>query len=312
MTPSLTGLPETEEGYPRRVATLEGETSTVDTSTPSLLPRFQIACLVVVFLLAAGSLQAQVVLDLRYEPSDTEDFPNPPAQLQSEGRPPSISLRYTKDGNAAPGSEDIGFIRIPQKITRIYSTRPVVSFLDEAGAQQLNEWGVPVSSDGKLIVEGHVTRFSIEEKFVHWAEIETNYSIRGPDGHIHGQQGDIKSTGMSAGVARSPRNHRQALSDALRENLKKLIQSSWFLEAAAAVQPREAEDSSLTPAALREAVLRLMKDGLEEDLLVSYVRQARVSPTFSADDVIAWKAAGIHSPVISAALAAAAPPTPKE
>lgn len=283
----------------------------MSTSTPFALPHLRIAGLAVGLLFATGSLQAQVVLELRFEPSDPEDFPNPATGLLSDGRPPSISLRYTKDGNAAPGSEDIGFIRASQKVTRIYSTRPVVSFLDEAGAQQLNEWGVPVSSEGKVIVEGHVTKFSIEEKFVHWAEIEVTYSIRGPEGHDYGK-GDIKSTGMSAGIARSPRNHRRALSDALRENLKKLIQSSWFLEAAAATRPKKAEDSSLNPAALRDAVLRLMKNGLEEDLLVAYVRQARVSPTFSADDVLAWKAAGIPSQVISAALAAAAPPKPTE
>lgn len=283
----------------------------MDISTPPPRLRLQIAFIVGV-LLATGSLHGQqVILDLRYEPSDPEDFPNPAAQLFSDGRPPAISLRYTKDGNVAPGSEDIGFIRVPQKITRIYSARPAVSFLDEAGAQQLKEWGVPVSSDAKLVVEGHVAKFSIEDKFVHWAEIEVVYSIRGPDGQTLGQ-GDIKSTGMSGGVKRSPSNHRQALSDALRENLKQLIQSPWFLEAAAAIRPKRAEDSVLTPATLREAVLRLMKDGLDEDLLVAYVRQARISPSFSADDVLAWKAAGIPSPVISAALSAAGPLPPRE
>ncbi len=63
----------------------------------------------------------------------------------------------------------------------------------------------------------------------------------------------------------------------------------------------------MTPAEAKDAVLRPIKEGLSEDLLVAYVRQARIRPAFSADDILGRKGAGIPSSVITVALDAAAP-----
>jgi hypothetical protein len=251
-----------------------------------------------------------VVLDLRYAPSDPEEYPNPVALYFNSQALPSFALTFKRDGNEAPGSEDIGFKKEPQKVTRIYATRPVVAFLQEAAEQQLKDWGLPESPVGRIKLEGTVRKFTVEEKFVYWAEVEIDYVARGSD-ESPLWQGTVKTHAMNAGVARSSKNYKEALSDAVRENLKELMATPAFREACIPKRREAAVADGTTPASLKIEVERLMKEGLEEALLIAYVRQARVTVPFSANDVIAWKSAGIPAAVVTAALEAAAASAPR-
>ncbi|HEY7213430.1 MAG TPA: hypothetical protein VIC28_02320 [Thermoanaerobaculia bacterium] len=61
----------------------------------------------------------------------------------------------------------------------------------------------------------------------------------------------------------------------------------------------------ITPAELLADLVKLKKQGFTTELLVDYVNQKTLSATLSADDLVAWKKAGMPDEVIKAALARA-------
>lgn len=72
--------------------------------------------------------------------------------------------------------------------------------------------------------------------------------------------------------------------------------------AAAAAAPASAP-AALTPAELKAKVLALMREGVDQDLILAFLSRQAVSGRLSVDDILDWKKAGIADEVIKAAAA---------
>lgn len=247
-------------------------------------------------------------LHLNYTPTEPDEAARQAVDLLNDDGPFTISLRFAREGAPAPGSEEIGRIRLGTPHVRLYARQSVVSFLEEAATTQFKEWGHPLANDSRVRVEADVRKFYVDESYLYSAELVIAYVVRSPDGGV-AWRGEIESDARAFGVARKAANYREALSDAFRKNLALLVARPGFRAACTGNRgsKTDAAGPTVTPAEARQAVLRLIKEGLGDGLLVAYVRQARISPAFSADDILEWKSAGIPASVITAALGAAAP-----
>lgn len=252
--------------------------------------------------------RAQSLIDLEYTPRAADEDIRQAVELLDDDGPIAFSLRFAREGAPAPGSEEIGRIRVGTPAVRLYARQSVVSFLQGAATTQFKDWGHPLADNAGVRVEANVRRFFVDESYVYKAEIAIGYVVRGPDGSVL-WNAEIDSDAKVFGVARKAPNYREALSDAFRKNLALLLARPGFRAACTGKRGSKADTAgpTVTPAEARLAVLRLIKEGLGDDLLVAYVRQARISPAFSADDILEWKSAGIPASVITAALGAAAP-----
>ena len=274
--------------------------------------RRPLAPIAAAFLLLPALSRAQSLIDLRYTPREEDEAVRQAVELLNEDGPFTMSFRFAREGAPAPGSEEIGLIRLGTPYVRLYARQSVVSFLQEAATAQFKEWGHPLADDSRVRVEGDVLRFYVDESYVYSADVTIAYVVRAPDGGVL-WKGEVESDARAFGVARKAANYREALSDAFRKNLALLVARQGFRAACSGKKDLKAgtAGTTVTPAEAKDAVLRLIKEGLGEELLVAYVRQARIRPAFSADDILVWRSAGIPSSVIAAALdAAARPQTP--
>lgn len=73
--------------------------------------------------------------------------------------------------------------------------------------------------------------------------------------------------------------------------------------AAAVPAPTPAAEQALTPAELKAKVLALVREGVDQDLILAYVARQRLSGKLTVDDILDWKRAGIADEVIKAAAA---------
>ena len=129
-----------------------------------------------------------------------------------------------------------------------------------------------------------------------------------------GQQvwaGSASGEARRYGRGESAANSNEVLSDALKNTLAGLLnhgglQSAWARDDAPVATAPAAAD--LDPAAMLRELLRLRAAGSGTEVLVAFVRQRRMSAPLSADDVLAWKQAGLPEEVVTAALQASAPP----
>lgn len=258
-------------------------------------------------LLLPASARAQSLIDLEYTPRAADEDIRQAVELLDDDGPFAFSLRFAREGAPAPGSEEIGRIRLGNPSVRLYAKQSVVSFLQGAATTQFKDWGHPLADNAGVRVEADVRRFFVDESYVYKAEIAIGYVVRGPDGNVL-WSAEIDSDAKVFGVARKAPNYREALSDAFRKNLAQLVARPGFRAVCTAKNRAKSKTAgaTVTPAEAKDAVLRLIKEGLGEDLLVAYVGQARISPAFSADDILEWRGAGIPSSVITVALDAAA------
>ena len=268
-----------------------------------------LALISTLLLLLPALSRAQSLIDLRYTPREEDEAVRQAVELLNEDGPFTMSFRFARESAPAPGSEEIGLIRLGTPYVRLYARQSVVSFLQEAATAQFKEWGHPLADDSRVRVEGNVLRFYVDESYVYSADVTIAYVVHAPDGGVL-WKGEVESDARAFGVARKAANYREALSDAFRKNLALLVARQGFRAACSGKKDLKAgtAGTTVTPAEAKDAVLRLIKEGLGEELLVAYVRQARISPAFSADDILVWKGAGIPSSVITAALDAAARP----
>jgi len=73
--------------------------------------------------------------------------------------------------------------------------------------------------------------------------------------------------------------------------------------APASPAPVASARAGVSASELESKLLALMQEGVGADVLVAYVKSQRVAAPLSAEEIVAWKRAGIAEPVIEAAIA---------
>ncbi len=199
----------------------------------------------------------------------------------------------------------------------VRATNDVIAFALDVLARNTGPWGIRTAEDAPLIFSGKLTRLQIKESnkavgSTYNAEVQFAFSLRSANGALL-WEGSATGDATRYGRARSVDNINEVLSDALKEAYAQglaetALQDAWLGKkspGASAVATTTPTASAMTPEALLAELVKLKKKGFDADVMLDFVGQKNLSRSLSADDLVAWKDAGIPEQVIKAALARA-------
>jgi hypothetical protein len=202
------------------------------------------------------------------------------------------------------------------------------SYLKKTVLDRFGTWGVQTNETANLVFLVKVTRFHVLETHAFYgsvftAEVQLPWTLTDRAGHVFAS-GTAMGTGKTKGRWRNPINCEEVLADALQEAAfvalgDAKLQEAWLAavpQAApahvAASQPARSSapgnskvspgSVAKTPAQLLADVTKLRKQQLGTSVLVDFVSKQTLASPFSANDLVAWKKAGVPEPVMQAAL----------
>jgi hypothetical protein len=213
------------------------------------------------------------------------------------------------------------------------------SYLKATVQDRFSTWGVQADDTSDLVLIVRVTRFHVLETHAFYgstftAEVQLPWTLADRAGQVFAS-GTAMGTGKTKGRWRNPINCEEVLADALQQAAVAVagdakLQEAWL---AAAPQPAPAPVASAplaparpparvvmalpasrvnsqvapaapakTPAQLLADVTKLRHQQLGTNVLVDYVSKQTLASAFTANDLVAWKKAGVPEPVMQAAL----------
>jgi len=200
-------------------------------------------------------------------------------------------------------------------------------------------WGVQTDESSNLVLVIKVTRFHVLETHAFYgsvftAEVQLPWTLADRAGHVFAS-GTAMGTGKTKGRWRNPINCEEVLADALQQAAAVVVGDAKLQEAWLAAVPRPAPEPVAgapptparpkvavgmavpasrvnskvapatrpkTPAQLLADVTKLRRQQIGTGLLVDYVSKQTLASSFSTNDLVAWKKAGVPEPVMAAAL----------
>lgn len=208
-------------------------------------------------------------------------------------------------------------------VFRIRATGHIPSFAKATLRDRLGAWGVVVDERSNLVLAVRTTRFFVRETNQvfgsnYQAEVQLPFVLKDRAGNVFAE-GTALGTAKQHGRKRNAANCGEVLSNAFEQAAANLmntaqLQEAWVVAkpkpAAVAVSvaapskhaPANAAAPGKTPAQLLQDVNKLRRQQLGTNVLVAYVSKQTLASSFSADDLVAWKKAGVPEPVMQAAL----------
>ena len=292
--------------------------------------RLAIAALVAVSPLMAGE---DLVIPLKFIPTTKPGAVKATLQEGVSGKAIALEVQDARSVGSrdiigeGTGSGDDTF--------RIRYAGHLPGFLKTTITDRFNAWGVLFEDNSNLVLTIRVTRFHVLETHAlmnstFTAEVQLPYTLADRAGHVFAE-GTAMGNGKTKGRWRNPVNCEEVLSDALQQAGAALMSDTKLQEAWVAAKPEAGAMAQTkaaaplkpvamsvppsrihsktapatlpkTPAQLLTDVNRLRKQQVGTDLIVDYVSQQNLATGFSADDMVAWKKAGIPEPVMRAAM----------
>jgi len=269
-------------------------------------------------LLGAAGAQAAdkgiFTISLRYAPQESVATSNALLLPGMSERPVNLSIAEGRAGNdpavIGDSSDD------DDRVWPVRASNDVIGWANEVLKKNAADWGIKTSADAPLTLSGKLTRFRIVESnkavgSTYNAEAQVTFTLKDAQGRTLWEGADLGDA-TRYGKSRSQDNMNEVLSDAMKEAYANLfndagLQNAWVGKAKPVAASAAAAPSTppVSPADLLTDLVKLKKQGFTTDLLVDYVNQKTLSSTLSADDLVAWKKAGMPDEVIKAALARA-------
>jgi hypothetical protein len=299
--------------------------------------RISLAVTAVVLGLAAGVAVAgeDLVIPLKFIPTTK---PGAVKATLKEGMSSRAIAIAVQDGRAVGSRDIIGEgTGSGDETFKIRYAGHLPGYLKTTIQDRFNAWGVLFDDTSDLALMIRVTRFNVHETHAFYgsiftAEVQLPWILADRAGHVFAE-GTAMGVGKTKGRWRNPVNCEEVLSDALQEAAAALVgdpklQDAWLaakpepapasmaaapaapaLKPVAMVVPTSRVHSKTAPATLPKTpaqlltdVTRLRRQQLGTDVIVAYVSKQTVATGFSADDLVAWKKAGVPEPVMRAAL----------
>ncbi len=264
-----------------------------------------------------------VNIDLRYAPQESVGTNTPTLQAGISDRPVRLEMA---EGRTVADLAVIGeSTDDDDKVWPVRATNDPIAWAKEVLAKNAGDWGIRVDDGAPLTLAGKLTRFRVVESnkavgSTYNAEVQLTFELRDAKGNLL-WDGTGAGDATRYGRPRSEDNINEVLSDATQEAYaaalaETKLQEAWLGKSAPIAGPaiaatalptalaaaRPAGDL-ITPEAMLEELVKLKKKGFDTDLLVGFVAQKELSRSLSADDLVAWKKAGLSDEVIKAALA---------
>jgi hypothetical protein len=176
--------------------------------------------------------------------------------------------------------------------------------------QVLKGWSVQVAPDGDSGLAIKLTRYYVNEKSEtfgsdYTAEVGLTVALVDRAGGVlwtREASGVSERTGVDARASTCNELLSLALRDALAEALGSAPAGTPAPVPATVVAPTTAP-IPVEPGQLLEDLTRLKGGGVTDDVLVSYVKQRKLSRPLTVDEILAWKNAGLPDAAIKAAVA---------
>ena len=292
--------------------------------------RLAIAALVAVTPLVAGE---DLVIPLKFIPTTKPGAVKATLQEGVSGKAIALNVQ---DGRSVSSRDIIGEGTGSGDDTfRIRYAGHLPGFLKTTITDRFNAWGVLFEDTSNLVLTIRVTRFNVHETHAFMnstftAEVQLPYTLADRAGHVFAE-GTAMGVGKTKGRWRNPVNCEEVLSDALQQAGAVLMSDTKLQEAWIAAKPEAGAMTQTKPAAplkpvamavppsrthskeapatlpktpsqLLTDVNRLRKQQVGTDLIVNYVSQQNLATGFSADDMVAWKKAGVPDSVMRAAM----------
>jgi hypothetical protein len=254
-------------------------------------------------------------ITLRYTPQESVGASTPTLGMGISEHPVKLSIA---DGRTVTDPVVIGESSDDDdRVWPVHAANDVIAWSDEALKKSAADWGVRLAPDAPLALDGRLMRFNLVEKnqalgSTYNAEAQVAFKLTNGQGQTL-WEGTGAGDATRYGKSRSQENASEVLSDALKEAYATVIadpalQNAWLGKSGpvASTAPAAAPAGpSVSPGDLLAELVKLKKQGFTTDLLVDYVNQKSLSSKLSADDMVAWKNAGMPQEVIKAALARA-------
>jgi hypothetical protein len=276
--------------------------------------------LAVATILVAGHALAanDLVIPLKFVPTTK------PGEVGAAIRDGLSSRAVTIEVTDARGMKSVDLIgegtADNDSVFRIRATGHIPSFTKATLKDRLSAWGVVVDDAAPLVLSVKATRFFVRESNLvfgsaYQAEVQLPFMLKDRAGNVFAE-GTAQGAAQQKGRKRNAANCGEVLSNAFEQAAANLLGNASLQEAWVAAKPQSAPvavaakparaaspaAAGKTPAELLIDVNKLRRQQLGTNVLVAYVSKQTLSAGFSADDLVAWKKAGVPDPVMQAAL----------
>jgi len=247
-----------------------------------------------------------------------------PEQLSSGVTDRPVRLLLTDDrsdrADIGESSDD------DDKLWPVHATNDVTAWAHGGLEKTLTGWDIKLADNAPLTLAVKLTALKLEESnkavgSTFHAEVKLAASLKNAKGAVL-WDGTAFGDATRYGKSRSEENANEVFSDALIEAAADLIgnedlQGAWAghgtprassssssaSSSSAASSSSSGDAARITPSALLAELVKLKKQGFDNDLLVDYVNKKTLTTSLSSDDLVKWKQAGMPEEVIKAALA---------
>lgn len=256
---------------------------------------------------AAAARKENTPIPLTYTP--TNQVAASSAAPTAEIRAVPAALLIT-DERALPDKSVIGNrTDDDDRRSEVRASSDVATFVQRALTKQARDWtfAIAEAADAGVLLVGRITRFQLEETnqavgASYGADVTLDFELRDRSG-TKKAAGTYQGDATRYGKAFSAQNTNEVLSDALAEAFANAlsdsaIRAAWAGDGAAATASASAP---MTPEAALAEVKRQMAKGVGEGALQDALRKVVLTRALGADDLAAWKAAGVPESVIRVA-----------
>ena len=219
---------------------------------------------------------------------------------------------------------------------RIRSAGFMPTYIRATLTDRYSMWGVLLDEKSDLVLRVRVARYYVREAHAFFnstftGEVQLPWALMDRAGHVF-VEGTAMGTGQTKGRWRNPVNCEEVLSDALQQAAAKLLGDAKLQEAWLAARPEPghafdpaqpaapqarvtmmsgdgrvvrtagAAQAAKTPGQLLTEVNKLRRQQVGTDVLIAYVSRQTLATGFTADDLVAWKRAGVPDPVMKEAV----------
>jgi hypothetical protein len=280
------------------------------------------SAIAVIVLAAVPALAAQdLVIPLKFVPTTKPGTVT--AQLREGISSRSVAI-VVEDARGMKSVDLVGEGTADNdSVFRIRARGHVPSFAKATLHDRLSAWGVVVDEKSQLVLAVKASRFFVRETNMvlgstYQAEVQLPFVLRDRAGHVYAE-GAALGTAQQKGRKHNAANCGEVLSNAFEQAAANLLNTAALQEAWVAAKPHAApvavaaaapspgsRDAAggpgKTPSQLLQDVNKLRKQQLGTNVLVAYVSKQTLASGFSADDLVAWKIAGVPEPVMQAAM----------
>lgn len=276
-------------------------------STAAMLPSILIAAL------AAGPAAAKrniTAFALEYRPTEAAGAPKVVLPPEITALPVALTFaddRRVEDGAWIGTRTDDADVRYD-----LTATNDVATWAEDAVRQCLARWGIEIRDDAPrtlevslLVLETTETNQAVGATYA--SDVRLRVRLRDAGGRWL-WEGIASGDANRYGKKFSADNANEVLSDGMAEAVAQTLevrdlQEAWLGETPATPGVEETrERPAVGPAALLAEIRKLMDQKLAVETIVDFVEGRRLTAALGADDVVAWKEAGVPEPVIRAAL----------